>query len=124
MQNPHLRGSTLPSIVLPLAILICTPMVPSATTGGGLVTAYRDRNSAARFKSEASYSHWTWRLKMPFYQNICHPSWMLIVRYSNPVLPSVRATSFTATYRGCIKPHLNGEFLVILSVFSSSTSTS
>lgn len=73
MQNPHPRGSKPLSIALPLAILICTPMVPSATTGGGLVTAFKDRNSAARFKSEASYSHWTWRLKMPFYQNICPP---------------------------------------------------
>lgn len=53
------------SILVPVAILICTPMDPSAMTGGGLVTAYKDRSSAARFRSEESYSHWTWRLKTP-----------------------------------------------------------
>lgn len=51
------------STVIPLAILMRTPMVPIATTGGGLVTAYRERKSAARFKSDASYSHWTCRLQ-------------------------------------------------------------
>lgn len=51
------------STEVPLAILMRTPMVPIATTGGGLVTAYRERKSAARFKSDASYSHWTCRLK-------------------------------------------------------------
>lgn len=62
--NMIARGSTWcrSRIYLPLAILISTLMAPCATTGGGLVTAYRDCKSAARFKSEALYSHWTWSL--------------------------------------------------------------
>ena len=40
-------------------------MVPSPTTVGGLVTGNKERNPAARFRSEASYSHCTWRLKVP-----------------------------------------------------------
>lgn len=48
---------------LPVAILICTLMVPSAATGGGFVTACKDRKSAARFRSDEVYSHRTWRLK-------------------------------------------------------------
>lgn len=41
-------------------------MAPCATTGGGLVTAYRDRKSAIRSISDAPYWHWTWRLNTPF----------------------------------------------------------
>lgn len=64
IMNMIARGSTRcrGRIHLPLAILICTLMAPCATTGGGLVTAYRDFKSAARFKSEALYLHWTWSL--------------------------------------------------------------
>ncbi len=85
MQNPHLSESTLFYILVPLAILICTLMVPRATTGGGLVTAYKDRKSAARFKSDASYSHWTWRLKTPY----------LSVRLSPPECFSYKDKSFS-----------------------------
>lgn len=46
----------------PLAILICSLRTPCATTGGGFVTAYRERNLAARWRSDAAYSHCTWRL--------------------------------------------------------------
>lgn len=53
------------SVLLPLAILISTLKDPSATTGGRLVTEYKDRKFAAGIKSVASYSHWTWRLKSP-----------------------------------------------------------
>lgn len=47
----------------PLAILMLTFTEPWATTGGGLVTAYSDCKSSARFKSEALYTHWTSSLK-------------------------------------------------------------
>lgn len=40
-----------------------TLIVPNATTGGGLVTAYEDFKFTARIKSDVLYSHWTWRLK-------------------------------------------------------------
>lgn len=52
-------------VLLPLAILMSTLKDPSATTGGGVVTACKERKLAARIKSDASYSHWTWRLKSP-----------------------------------------------------------
>lgn len=49
--------------ILPVAILICTFIVPWATTDGGLVTVYSDRKDFASLRSDSSYSHWTWRLK-------------------------------------------------------------
>lgn len=52
-------------VLLPWAILMSTLKDPSATTGGRVVTAYKERKLAARIKSGTSYSHWTWRLKSP-----------------------------------------------------------
>lgn len=46
---------------IPLAILILTSMLPTATAGGRSVR--RDRGSAAFFNSDGLYSHATWRLQ-------------------------------------------------------------
>lgn len=62
-EQMHGQGSPLAAlrrhtlVLLPLAILMSTLKDPSATTGGGVVTAWKERKLAARIKSDVSYSH-------------------------------------------------------------------